>query len=66
MSTDNFKKISTETKILFYLMEGLKAKNLFQLIDEIKNSGFKLLHIGTGSLSKEFINYADKTLYPYQ
>ena len=33
---------------------------MFQLIDEIKNSGFKLLHIGTGSLSKEFVNYADK------
>ena len=33
---------------------------MYQLIDEIKNSDFKLLHIGTGSLSKEFVSYAEK------
>ena len=59
--TDNFKKnINRNKNTILSIGRIEKQKNLFQLIDEIKNSGFKLLHIGTGSLSKEFVNYADK------
>lgn len=59
--TDNFKKnISRNKNTILSIGRIEKQKNLFQIIDEIKNSDFHLLHIGKGSMSKEFVNYANK------
>lgn len=37
-----------------------KQKNLFQLIDELEGSTFKILHIGTGSQKNSLVKYAQQ------
>ncbi len=37
-----------------------KQKNLFQLIDELEGSTYKILHIGSGSQKDSLVNYADQ------